>query len=158
MVNIALSLLHWSLGLLTLASIVRTMKASSSTSLRPLPPHAGAGRGHPQAVPARQKQSDEGGLATELELPVNTPSPDCFCLLPGNDAAFKPAPSSKVTLWALCRIIWPSSTARTQVTGQRVFPLGDTGMRTYITTLDCRKTPTAQNGGPDPIRSSHVVH
>ncbi|KAE8971887.1 hypothetical protein PR003_g25961 [Phytophthora rubi] len=38
MVNIALSLLHWSLGLLTLASIVRTTKTSSSTSLRALPP------------------------------------------------------------------------------------------------------------------------
>ncbi|KAE8960485.1 hypothetical protein PR003_g19788 [Phytophthora rubi] len=37
-VNIALSLLHWSLGLLTLAIIVRTTKTSSSTSLRALPP------------------------------------------------------------------------------------------------------------------------
>ncbi|KAE8990083.1 hypothetical protein PR003_g21589 [Phytophthora rubi] len=37
MVNIALSLLHWSLGLLTLASIVWTTKTSSSTSLRALP-------------------------------------------------------------------------------------------------------------------------
>ncbi|KAE8890806.1 hypothetical protein PF005_g26723 [Phytophthora fragariae] len=37
MVNIALSLLHCSLGLLTLARIVRTTKASSSTSLRAPP-------------------------------------------------------------------------------------------------------------------------
>ncbi|KAE9262783.1 hypothetical protein PF001_g31927 [Phytophthora fragariae] len=74
MVNIAHSLLHCSLGLLTLASIVRTTNTSSSTSLRALHRNAGAGRGHPQAVAARQKQSDEGGFATELELSVNTPS------------------------------------------------------------------------------------
>ncbi|KAE8905974.1 hypothetical protein PF005_g27347 [Phytophthora fragariae] len=38
MVNIAHTLLHSSLGLLTLASIVQTTKTSSSTSLRALPP------------------------------------------------------------------------------------------------------------------------
>ncbi|KAE8876424.1 hypothetical protein PF007_g27337 [Phytophthora fragariae] len=43
MVNIAHSLLHSSLGLLTLASIVRTMKTSSSTSLRALPPQCRRG-------------------------------------------------------------------------------------------------------------------
>ncbi|KAE8882939.1 hypothetical protein PF002_g30698 [Phytophthora fragariae] len=101
MVNIALSLLHCSPGPLTLASIVRTTKTSSSTRLRALPPQCRRGGGHPQAVSARQKQSDEGVFATELEIPVNTPSPDCFCLLPGNDAAFKLASSCTVTLWYL---------------------------------------------------------
>ncbi|KAE8909904.1 hypothetical protein PF007_g29930 [Phytophthora fragariae] len=43
MVNIAHTLLHSSLGLLTLASIVRTMKTSSSTSLRALPPQCRRG-------------------------------------------------------------------------------------------------------------------
>ncbi|KAE8897479.1 hypothetical protein PF005_g22197 [Phytophthora fragariae] len=38
MVNIALSLLHWSLRLSTLASIVQTTNTSSSTRLRALPP------------------------------------------------------------------------------------------------------------------------
>ncbi|KAE9159639.1 hypothetical protein PF002_g32815 [Phytophthora fragariae] len=93
MVNIALSLLHCSLGLLTLASIVRTTKTSSSTRLRALPPQCWRGGAHPQAAPARQKQSDEGGFATELEIPVNTPPSDCLCLLLGNDAAFKLAQS-----------------------------------------------------------------
>ncbi|KAE8890434.1 hypothetical protein PF001_g32442 [Phytophthora fragariae] len=101
MVNIALSLLHCSPGPLTLASIVRTTKTSSSTRLRALPPQCRRGARPPAAVSARQKQSDEGVFATELEIPVNTPSPDCFCLLPGNDAAFKLASSSTVTLWYL---------------------------------------------------------
>ncbi|KAE8901101.1 hypothetical protein PF004_g28155 [Phytophthora fragariae] len=43
MVNIALSLLHCSPGPLTLASIVRTTKTSSSTRLRALPPQCRRG-------------------------------------------------------------------------------------------------------------------
>ncbi|KAE8963759.1 hypothetical protein PR003_g31234 [Phytophthora rubi] len=43
MVNIALSLLHCSMGPLTLASIVRTTKTSSSTHLRALPPQCRRG-------------------------------------------------------------------------------------------------------------------
>ncbi|KAE9281466.1 hypothetical protein PF008_g27882 [Phytophthora fragariae] len=57
--------------------------------------------------------------------------------------------------------IWLISTARTRVTGQRVFPLGDTGMITYnnfavegrdtVTALDCRKTLIVQMAGPIPF-------
>ncbi|KAE9009715.1 hypothetical protein PF010_g17259 [Phytophthora fragariae] len=43
MVNIALALLHCSLGPLTLASIVRTTKTSSSTRLRALQPQCRRG-------------------------------------------------------------------------------------------------------------------
>ncbi|KAE8903270.1 hypothetical protein PF005_g22049 [Phytophthora fragariae] len=77
--------------------------------------------------------------------------------MPGNDAAFKLVSSSKVTLWTLCRIIWLISATSTQVTGQRIFPLGDTGMRTYITTLDCRKTPIAQMAGPIPFVRALII-